>query len=611
MFRSLNVKLVLIFIVFIVSVMAVVGVFLFDRVSAFYADDFLQQMDAGFTDLFVDTLADCFAQNNPAQAQKDVITAYSAGFSFDSYRNFYILDMDGEVLASSADNAGGVTKTANLLAAMNRTDEENTVSGSEFFDYARRITDGEHECIVYIYDDLTRMKSLIWVLFSIIMQALLIGLAIALLLCFFMTRAITSPIQKLTAGAKTIASGQYSYRIESQSRDEIGELTDNFNKMAQKIESSMAQVSDEREKLKIIFGHLEDGVAAFDEKGKMLHINQAACDLAGIPADREYGFDSFTRALGMPEITASILKSAAVVNIPEYSIRNAAGKERITNVSFNIFSYDVNRTGYLIVIQDITDQALLEKSRREFIANVSHELRTPLTSIRGATETILDDEEMPDAVRKRFLSIVMNESDRMTRIVKDLLVLSRLENRRMSWKMSRFSLEEALSQICAALSTEAAEHGHTLMFAADLKGKGNDKDSTIAADKERIEQVFTNLIGNAIKYTPNGGKIEVFLSRAPEEPGTSEEPAGKYDYQVTVRDNGIGIPEEDIPRLFERFYRVDKARNSDVGGTGLGLSIAKEIVDAHHGAIRMASKKGEGTTATVLLPAQTAVCEEE
>ena len=326
MFKSLTVKLVLIFIVFIISVMAVVGIFLLDRVSTFYADDFIEQMDDGFTDRLVNSLSDCFRTADPAQAQKDVMTAYSGSFSFDSYRSFYILDMNGTILESSADSEGIVVKTENLLSAMNRKTDENRVSGTEYFDYAKYIKSENGEGIIYIYDDLTRMKSLIWVLFSIILQALLIGLGIALFLCFFMTRAITSPIRKLTAGAKTIASGEYDYRIENRTHDEIGELTENFNQMAQKIEHSMAQVSGEREKLETIFSRLEDGVAAFDENGRMLHINDSACDMLGIPTDREYDFDDFTKALGMPEITSAILVTETTINIPEYTIKKAAGK---------------------------------------------------------------------------------------------------------------------------------------------------------------------------------------------------------------------------------------------------------------------------------------------
>ena len=601
MFRSLNVKLVLTFIVIIVSVMSVVGVFLLNNVNTFYADDFLKQMNEGFSDRVVSRLADCFGQEDSASAQRDILIAYSGNFSFDNYRNFYILDMDGNILESSAADTVKLPKTHNLLCAMNRKNGENNVSGTGFFDYAYYISSENGEGIVYIYDDLTRMKSLMWVLFAIILQALFIGLAIALFLCFFLTRAITSPIQKLTAGAKTIASGEYDYRIDNPSHDEIGELTQNFNKMAGKIESTVAQVSGEREKLTLIFGRLKDGVAAFDENGVMLHINSSAYRLLGLSDEPELSFDRFTEKLGMPEITASILGSSAVINIAQYTLRRPNAEDRILDVSFNVFPYDKDKNGYLVVLQDITERALLEKSRQEFIANVSHELRTPLTSIKGATEIVLEDEEMPEEMRKRFLSIVMNESDRMTRIVKDLLVLSRLENRRMSWKLSRFRIYDMLETVCEALQSEAAEHSHTLTFHADPE-----KTDIIAADKERLEQVVTNVIGNSIKYTPNGGKIDVFLSPTDETDGTR-----KYAYKIEVRDNGIGIPEENIPHLFERFYRVDKARNSDVGGTGLGLSIAKEIVDAHHGKICVTSGKGKGTTVTVLLPHETAVCEED
>ncbi len=595
MFRSLSVKLVLIFVVFIISVMTVVGIILIDRVNVFYTEDFEQQMENGFSGRVKEELTQSLSQENFAEVQKELLTAYSGSFSFDSYRNFYILDMNGNVLESSAADDGNVMKTSNLLSAMNRRTDENVVSGTEYFDYAIYLENEGNECIIYIKDNLTRMKSLIWVLFSIIMQALLIGLVIALVLSFFLTSVITAPIQKLTAGAKTISSGQYDYRIENPTKDEIGELTNNFNTMAQAIENTMAQVSGEREKLQTIFGCLEDGVAAFDEKGRMVHINHSAYKMLGVPEKKKLDFNGFTKALGMPEITCGILGSSTEINISEYTLSDKANNELIVDVGFNVFTYEKNKKGYLIVIQDITDRALLEKGRREFIANVSHELRTPLTSIKGATEIILTDKDMPERMRTRFLSIVMNEADRMTRIVKDLLVLSRLENRRMSWKLSRFSLPGAVSQICDALKTEAQEHGHTLTYSSSI-----DESNMISADKERVEQVLTNIIGNAIKYTPNGGKIDVTLDSGEQE---------SFDYKICVKDTGIGIAEEKIPRLFERFYRVDKARNSDVGGTGLGLSIAKEIVDAHHGRITVESKVGAGTTVTVLLPQETAVCD--
>ena len=188
MFRSLNVKLVLTFIVIIVSVMSVVGVFLLNNVNTFYADDFLKQMNEGFSDRVVSRLADCFGQEDSASAQRDILIAYSGNFSFDNYRNFYILDMDGNILESSAADTVKLPKTHNLLCAMNRKNGENNVSGTGFFDYAYYISSKNGEGIVYIYDDLTRMKSLMWVLFAIILQALFIGLAIALFVLFLNAR---------------------------------------------------------------------------------------------------------------------------------------------------------------------------------------------------------------------------------------------------------------------------------------------------------------------------------------------------------------------------------------------------------------------------------------
>lgn len=226
---------------------------------------------------------------------------------------------------------------------------------------------------------------------------------------------------------------------------------------------------------------------------------------------------------------------------------------------------------------------------------MSHELRTPLTSIKGATETVLDDDDMPVAFRKKFLGIVINESDRMTRIVKDLLVLSRLDNRRMTWSPDTFDIGETLDRMCEALQTEAHNHSHELTYECAQPGS-----LPLYGDKERIEQVVANIIGNAIKYTPDGGKIQVKLMPHLQ---------GKKTYEITVTDNGIGIPKEDIERLFERFYRVDKSRSTGAGGTGLGLSIAKEIVDAHNGTISVDSVEGAGTVVKILLPADTRIGE--
>jgi two-component system sensor histidine kinase VicK len=263
----------------------------------------------------------------------------------------------------------------------------------------------------------------------------------------------------------------------------------------------------------------------------------------------------------------------------------------VLEVTFGRIRYNEDskmHNGVIIVIHDMTGRYELDKSRREFVANVSHELRTPLTSIKGACETIHDHPELPEEIKNRFLEMAISESDRMTSIVRDLLVLSRLDNQRTRWNITEFDLNASLSRMVDVMQVEAVSRNQTLQFIPE------EGDMTITGDAERIEQVILNLVSNAVKYTPEGGNILVRSGHSTPE-----------SVFVSVRDNGIGIPEEDQPRLFERFYRVEKARTSGTGGTGLGLAIAKELVEAHGGRIALRSKLNVGTLMVVELPRQT------
>jgi signal transduction histidine kinase len=232
----------------------------------------------------------------------------------------------------------------------------------------------------------------------------------------------------------------------------------------------------------------------------------------------------------------------------------------------------------------LDEQKQLDEIRREFVSNVSHELRTPLTNVRSYAETLLDADEINKKDAKTFLGVILSESDRMTRLVRDLLTLSKFDYDKMDWRVSRVDFGEILTAVGNAMRLEAERrrHGLTLRLAKGLP--------VIYGDRERLEQVFFNIVSNAIYYTPDGGDIAV----------SAAEDSG--DVRVVVKDNGIGIPAEDLPRVFERFYRVDKARSRSLGGTGLGLSIAREIVKKHHGDITVESESGKGTVVTVRLP---------
>ena len=226
-----------------------------------------------------------------------------------------------------------------------------------------------------------------------------------------------------------------------------------------------------------------------------------------------------------------------------------------------------------------------EKVQTDFISSLSHELRTPLTSIKGACETVMDDPEMPQETRQYFLDMALTESDRMTRIVSDLLVLSRLDNKRTQWKLETFDAAKSVQRLIEVMRVDIDARRHEVTFTAQ------ENIPPLTVDKERVEQVVINILSNSVKYTPEGGKIDVSVTSAEE--------------KITIRiaDNGIGIPEEDLAHVFERFYRVEKSRTSETGGTGLGLAIAKELIEAHGGSISMESSLGKGSAVTIVLPA--------
>ena len=585
MYKSLYFKIILILVIFIIIVMSVVGTVLLNIISSYYAEEFITQMDKNFasdTQLY-GALVSALDSEEYWVEQKAFLNSYSNLLGIDDYRNYYILDMNGNLLDGSDRELGvKLQKTPNMLSAMNGKNENSEYFSSEYADYALYLSSGERECIIYIKDSQDEMQQFSWIMFSIILQTLFIGFIIAFVLAFFLSKAITSPIQNLTKGAQLIAAGEFSHQIDVHSKDEIGTLTDTFNHMKNVLKNTIEEVSGERRKLETVFSHLKDGVIVFSDEGKVININESAKTLLLGKYDENFNMLTLLDVLSIKYEDESAEDDGVIHDI--------VFENRVFDVNFgNIRYMDDNKLhdGIIAVIQDITNRYELDKSRREFVANVSHELRTPLTSIKGACETIYENPDMPDEMKNSFLTMAIEESDRMTHIVRDLLVLSRLDNNRTQWNVSEFDMGAVLLHVCTVMQVEASIRKHEFEFASEPVP------TVISADKERIEQVIINIISNAFKYTPDEGKISVRM-----------EPAAEH-VSIKVRDNGIGVPKEDIPRLFERFYRVEKARTSDTGGTGLGLAIAKEIVEAHGGTITIKSKQNVGTEVTIILPRKT------
>ena len=573
-------KLVLILVLMIVSVMAVVGTFLINSVSTFYLDSFYEQMQNVFNQSStMESLQDAAAEQG-APGLRTAIAARENALGIDDYRNYYILDAEGRYLEGSNPNIT-LTRTSNIVAAMAGEVGTRSSMSDSVMDIAVPIDkegDGGVDYIVYITDDKSEISDLSWRFFQIVMQAMMFGLLAAILLSFLLSKTITTPIERITEGARSVAEGNFDQDLGVQSADEIGELTRSFNYMARRLKSTVGEVQGERDKLNTLFLHMTDGVAAFTTDGRLIHMNPATENLLGVRMGSDLTFDELFADLDMPNSDETVMRSFLTSEITR--------RGRVLSITLAPYGALDGEGGVISVIHDITEQRRLDDARREFVANVSHELRTPLTNIRSYTETLLDAAgDIPLDTEKQFLGVISRASERMARIVTDLLTLSKLDYGRMELRMTRFSLSELLHKVANAMKLTAENSGHEMVVDAP------DSLPPIVADRERIEQVVVNILSNAVKYTPSGGHVRLAAClTAPNR------------VRITVADDGVGIPAADVPRLFERFYRVDKARSRAAGGTGLGLAIAKEIVEQHEGKIALASEYGKGTTVTITLP---------
>lgn len=583
MFRSLHMKLMLIMTLLIVALMTVVGAFLINSVVNYYTQDFHTQMTEAFGDagFWSDLTTPADGEEDGAASIARILSTNSTLGIDNRSRKCYVLDgSDARYLAGSdqPENVRTPELSRNLSRALNGEIGDDNDPAAAYMDVAVPLERGGAGYIIYVRDDRTTVQALNSELITLIVEALVFGLVISVLLSFLLSKTLITPIERLTEGAERVADGDFSHKIEVASRDEIGVLTRTFNDMARQLKQTLEEVENERNKLGTLFLHMTDGVVAFSWEGAVIQSNPAAERLLGraIPIGGEENYDT---------LFAPIAPLRGVLAVEQPGYLDGAMDVDGRSLELLLAPFDPERLGgVLVVIHDVTEQRKTEEMRREFVANVSHELRTPLTNIRSYAETLADNAgALPPDTEKNFLGVILNESDRMTHIVQDLLTLSRFDSGRTELKLAPFDFERAVRDVYNAILMEAQRHGHKVELELE---NGLPQ---VTGDRERILQVMMNVVSNAIKYTPDGGRIRIS--------------AGRLGARVwmEVADNGIGIPKEDRGRIFERFYRVDKARSRESGGTGLGLSIAKEIVDRHEGTLELVERPGPGLTVRLTL----------
>jgi len=336
-------------------------------------------------------------------------------------------------------------------------------------------------------------------------------------------------------------------------------------------------MESEKNKLEIVLYNMTDGVVAYDASGRVVHANHVCSEFLNLADIENVPLSEMLCRLGV--------ENASNPDIDALRDSTMTMGDRYIHATFNAYSgKDGETDGVIIVLQDITKHMKLDNMRKEFVANVSHEIRTPLTTIKSYTETLIDGAIDDRPTAEEFLNTINNEADRMTRIVKDLLELSQMDNNKMELHVQQVDLVALVKKNVGQHMVTATRLRKTVTFASSAAKM------PMEVDPERINQVINNIVTNALKYSGENAVVNVVMEEA------------QQFYRVYVKDNGMGIPKEDLRRIFERFYRVDKARSRQLGGTGLGLSIAKEIMEAHGGKISASSELGRGTTMILRFP---------
>jgi two-component system phosphate regulon sensor histidine kinase PhoR len=416
---------------------------------------------------------------------------------------------------------------------------------------------------------------------------LLILFAIAALVSYRMATSLTLPLEKIIKVARRITQLDYDARVQLERHDEVGQLGKAINAMADSLQNQLKRIRDNEDLIQSVLDNMTSGILMIDVKGNIAVINPAAEDMLKVKSEQVLG-KSYLEMKQHYELS-KVLKEGISLRVAIHEERSLYYPEekmmRIDGVP--MLDEQSSYKGILFLLQDISAIRRLENMRSEFVANVSHELKTPIAAVKGFAETLLGG-VTDEKTARSFLQIIYDESERLNRLISDILDLSKIESKRIPMDYSPVHLSSFFISVMETITTMAKKKGISLQMEIP-------DELFIEADEDKLKQIFINLLSNAINYTQEGGRVKVIVRHL-------EHDQGEDRVQFTVSDTGLGIPKKDLPRIFERFYRVDKARSRVSGGTGLGLSIVKHLVDMHNGYLSVESELNIGSSFTVELP---------
>ncbi|EAE8070139.1 cell wall metabolism sensor histidine kinase WalK [Listeria monocytogenes] len=594
-FQSVQFKLVIMYLLLIIVAMQVIG--------AYFVRDLEGQLEKNFQDSITNsiTLLDYNAReeiiknsDNSVKLQNDIrelLVDYSRASS--NLIEVRIVDDKGKILGTSNLNNQGIVGQKSNDPLVKRTLSLGTTSEDKIYkdesNKNNRVwvnvssikNKGQVIGAIYLVADIESVYKQVDDITNIFITGTLIAMIITAVLGILLSRTITKPIIEMKRQAYAMARGNYSRKVKVYGVDEIGELADSFNTLTKRVQEAQAMTEGERRKLSSVLAYMTDGVIATDRRGKVILINTPAEKMLRVKHESANG-RSIIDVLDIGDTYQ--FEDLMEVDGSLTMDRSTLDKPYVLRANFSVIQRETGfNNGVIAVLHDITDQEKVDQERRDFVSNVSHELRTPLTSMHSYLEALSDGAWEDKEIAPRFLEVTQNETERMIRLVNDLLKLSRMDGGREQLEKSFVNFTDFFNHIIDRFEMMKKE---TIMFKRHIPREP----VIIEIDEDKVMQVLDNIISNANKYSPDGGRISFYLKKFEDE------------IEVSIADEGLGVPDEDLANVFDRFFRVDKARSREMGGTGLGLAIAREVIEAHGGRIWAERNKTKGTIIKFTLP---------
>lgn len=593
-FQSVNFKIALSFILLLLIAIEIIGGYFIRELESTTINDFKKNVDLQVTQL-ANTLSPKLGEKDQDRTEIDAnLKKALSDFSASETLEARVVDDKGIVRATSDLNQQGIVGKKNDYRDLNDFSAKKYAA----MDKDQRVyinvqpiqspNAGESVIgVLYVKSNIEGKYQEITDTARIFFTASLIAGAISIIVTLLIARSITQPIGEMREQALRIARGDYSGKVKVYGKDELGQLAETFNQLSERIEEAQETMEAERNRLDSVLTHMTDGVIATDRRGKVITINEMAISLLNVKNEDVIG----SSLLELLDIETDYTLRKLLEDPEEILIdRSSSATEEdqmIIRVDFAMIRRESGFiTGLVCVLHDVTEQEKNERERREFVSNVSHELRTPLTSMRSYIEALSEGAWQNPEIAPNFLNVTLEETDRMIRMINDLLNLSRMDSGNGELQLEYVNFNELINFVLDRfdMMVETRDKKYTILR------EFTKRDLWVELDTDKIIQVLDNILNNAIKYSPDGGMITCRLLET------------HNNVVFSVTDEGLGIPKKDVNKVFERFYRVDKARAREQGGTGLGLAISREVIKAHNGAIWVESQEGRGSTFYISLP---------